>query len=284
MREIFTRDEFFLIKKSIRFSDGRIDSDDIFYKVRPMIDQIINNTNQYYSPPEELSLDQSMIPFNGRSRAKVYTLTAAKDPIIINMRLYDGKTRTVESTITELLLPYEREGHRASIDRLYSSPAIFRTLESLGFWACGTCMTNRLRLTEQMAEEINSLVTGECCYFRSDSLLLCIWRDSKPVYMLTTMHNISSVLVERRIRKRDITSQSGPKKLTEKVKMPTCVNDCNNFAKGVDLVDQMISYYCFTHRSANWYWSIVYFLLEVASINSYVFMGRLEANQSAETT
>jgi len=282
MRELFTRDEFLLIKKNIKFFEGQTNEDDIFYRVRPLINQLISNTNKYYSPPEELSLDESMIAFKGRSKMKVYmplkptkygfkvyTLTAAKEPIIINFSIYDGISRPIHNIVSELVLPYKGKGHKVFMDRFYSSPFVFKTLENLGFGACGTCMSNRLRLTQEMITKIESLLRGQHCYFKSQSFLLCVWKDAKTVYLLSTIHHVSQIKIERRLKKKDIASQSMPIRFTEKVLVPECVNDYNMLAKGVDLADQIISYYSFAHRNLRWYWSIVHFLLEVASLNSY---------------
>lgn len=84
------------------------------------------------------------------------------------------------------------------MDRFYSSPSVFLTLESLGFGTCGTCRNDRLRINEEMSTKINSLRPRESCYFRSGNLLLCVWYDPKLVYTLTTMHSISNESVERR--------------------------------------------------------------------------------------
>ena len=40
--------------------------------------------------------------------------------------------------------------------------------------------------------------------------------------------------------------------------------------KGVDLLDQMIGYYMFQHRSKKWWRRIFYYLLMASSYNSYV--------------
>ena len=54
-----SRDEFYLIKKYIRFYDEK----DQFYKVRPLVDEVLTNTNNYYNPSKFLTLDESMIKF-----------------------------------------------------------------------------------------------------------------------------------------------------------------------------------------------------------------------------
>jgi len=178
----------------LRYYDGRINEEDKFYRVRPLIDQIIANTNSFYSPPKELTLDESMISFNGRSKFKVYmplkpikygfkayTLTSATEPIVLNLSFYDGESKPLENTVSQLLLPFEGEGHVVYMDRFYTSPLVFKTLEQMGFGACGTCMTNRLHLTEEIKKKTENLNPREYCYFKAEDLLLSVWRDSKIV-------------------------------------------------------------------------------------------------------
>ena len=88
--------------------------------------------------------------------------------------------------------------------------------------------------------------------------------------MLSTVHHVTQRTIERRRRKKDLASQKDSLRITEKMKVPEAIDDYNTFAKGVDLVDQYISYYTFGHGSHKWYFSIIMFVLEVAAINSYV--------------
>jgi len=44
----------------------------------------------------------------------------------------------------------------------------------------------------------------------------------------------------------------------------------NQFTKGDYLLDQYINYYMFPNKAFKWYFRIVLFMLEVASVNSYV--------------
>lgn len=287
MQEIFSRDEFYLMKRYIRFYSGVVQENDTFYRIRPLIEEIIYNTNKFYSPPKELTLDESMINFNGRAKFKVYmplkpikfgfkvyTVASGTEPIVLNLSIYNGESKPIDVIVSQLLLPYEGEGHVVYMDRFYTSPLVFRTLENMGFGACGTCMVNRLHLNEDMKYKIDSLGPKEYCYFKDGTVLLSVWRDSKIVYMLSTVHHVTQRTIERRKRKKDLLTENNPNKLTEKVKVPECIDDYNNYSKGVDLVDQYISYFTFGHRSHRWYFCIIIFLLEVAAINSYVLYQR----------
>ena len=56
---------------------------------------------------------------------------------------------------------------------------------------------------------------------------------------------------------------------------PEAVEDYNLKMRGVDLFDQNIRYYSFTHGSKKWYKKIAYFFLEAALINSSIIYNEL---------
>ena len=43
---------------------------------------------------------------------------------------------------------------------------------------------------------------------------------------------------------------------------------------GVDKLDQLMSYYCFLHKSVKW-WHKVFWILEVAVVNAYIIYKEL---------
>ena len=49
-----------------------------------------------------------------------------------------------------------------------------------------------------------------------------------------------------------------------------CIAKYNYYARGVDIMDQYITYYMFPHKSMKWYFRIVMFLLEITLLNSWI--------------
>ena len=71
------------------------------------MDKIIHNTNQNYNSPKELSLDETMIAFKGRSKFRVYmplkpikygfkvfTVAASSEPIVLNFSYMMEQAKT----------------------------------------------------------------------------------------------------------------------------------------------------------------------------------------------
>lgn len=54
------------------------------------------------------------------------------------------------------------------------------------------------------------------------------------------------------------------------VEVPACLADYQKHMKGVDLLDQMVGYYQFQHRSKKWWRRLFFFFLAVSCYNSYV--------------
>jgi len=52
LKNILTRDEFLKIKRNIRFYDTQQrNKQDALYRVRPLMNEILSNTNENYNPP-----------------------------------------------------------------------------------------------------------------------------------------------------------------------------------------------------------------------------------------
>ena len=249
--------------------------------MRVLLDEIIANTNNYYQPPKLLALDESMIKFNGRSRFKVYmplkpikfgfkvyTIVPSQAPIVLNMSIYDGKKRTIVETVSELMDPFQDRGYTLYMDRFYSSPQVFKVLQGMGIGAVGTCMSNRLQFTDDFKTSISQMIPNEYRYFQSNEMLLTIWRDSKIVYLLSTVDQIRQTRVTRRKRKANITEENS--EVMETINMPSSIFNYNRLAKGVDILDQYLNYYLFPHRSMKWYFRIAIYMLEIAIVNSWV--------------
>ena len=93
----------------------------------------------------EYMLDEAMIKFSGRSKFivymplkpikygfRVYTVAAAKEPIVLSMSIYDGVKSTLPKLIGNIVMPYKQKGHKLYMDRYYSTPKVYKYLENRG--------------------------------------------------------------------------------------------------------------------------------------------------------
>ena len=53
---------------------------------------------------------------------------------------------------------------------------------------------------------------------------------------------------------------------------PVVIDHYNQFMNGVDLADQYTTYYSFVRKSKKWWKKVCFWLLEVATVNSYIYI------------
>nr|CAH7752345.1 unnamed protein product [Callosobruchus chinensis] len=89
--ETMSRDKFEYIMTHIHFSDNlNLDESDKFAKLRPIFDHLNKCFLKYASPEEYHSVDEAMVPYNGRHGCKQYI---HGKPIRYGFKLWVGTTR-----------------------------------------------------------------------------------------------------------------------------------------------------------------------------------------------
>ena len=128
-------------------------------------------------------------------------------------------------------------------DNFYSGPTLFKYLKTKGFEACGTVDTSRRdfppSLKPQKAElGKRNIERGEGRWVRDGDIVYVMWRDTKVVTIMSTMHHASGTeTVVRKVKDKD------GHLLRKEVSIPPAILDYNLNMGGVDLSDQAISYY-----------------------------------------
>ena len=151
-----------------------------------------------------------------------------------------GMTHAV---VMKLVDPIKSRGHHVYMDNFYTSPKLFSDLRDGGFGACGTLRLNRRGLPAAIKENVRK---GEKKAFQLDTSMLAIkWMDKRAVTALTTIHKDTEVTVERRSR-----HAAGGREMVQK---PQAIMEYNKYMGGVDLADQLLSYYGFGHRTVKWW-------------------------------
>ena len=105
-----------------------------------------------------------------------------------------------------------------------------------GLDACGTIRAGRKGLPPKPL----NLPKHTYQVAQKDNLTFCAWQDTKVVMVLSNHHDPTATgKVQRR---------KGGDRQTE-ITVPSCLADYQKYMKGVDLLDQMVGYYMFNHRS-----------------------------------
>ena len=165
-----------------------------------------------------------------------------------------------EGVVLMLVDPIAGLGHHLYTDNLYTSPQLYAELRRRGFEACGTMRLNRRGVPPEAKSSSPKGERRAVCI--DDNLRVVQWHDKRTVSILSTLQSDSTVTIERRSRH----APGG----REEVEKPEAVVEYNKYMAGVDLGDQLLSYYGFPHRTVKWWRRAFFFLFDAAIVNSYI--------------
>ena len=260
---------------------------DPLHKVRPFITMCEKNFKTVYRPEKELSFDEGCCPYKGRLRFKCYNpskpnkfhiklfqVCEAASGYISGFEIYTGKggsscsdtapvldsscTRTTKLVVglldkADLL----NKGMHVYMDNYYSSPELMMELWDKKTYSAGTVRCNRKGLPNSCSKA-KKLKKGETVFRRNGPLLALRWCDKRSVYMISTIHSAQMVSTGR-VDHQDNTI-SKPEPIFFYIKL----------MGGVDLGDQMMSYYSFLRRSVKWWRKLFIHMFNMLLLNAFV--------------
>ena len=176
-----------------------------------MLDRMLPLFRGYYSPRQQLSLDEGMIPTKNRLAIKQYIrdkpvrlgiksflLCEAKTGYILDAEIYTGWVRdrhwpllgSAGSVVRRLVENSQvtNKNHMLFMDRFYNSGALFHMLKKeLGVLAAGTVMPSRKHYPKELGRRLTERGRYE---FRCRGALCAIaWKDRKPIHFLSNYHD-----------------------------------------------------------------------------------------------
>lgn len=159
-RNIFSRDRWLAIWKFLHYVDEQeTEKDDKLYKLRPLVNRLVDNFQSHYVLSQDVSIDEGMIPSKNRLGFKQYLkdkpvkwgiktfmLCESKTGYIYDLEIYTGKQDGIflpelgaaASVVVRLTQNLPKDTHVIHMDRYYSSPLLYRYLLSTGYDACGS--------------------------------------------------------------------------------------------------------------------------------------------------
>lgn len=246
------------------------------YKVQPIVDYFTEKFKNIYSPEQNLSLDESMIPWRGGLKFRVYMankinkygvltrmLCESKSGYISNFKIYAEKGITLFETVSSLLSHCRGLWHHVYMDNFYNSYNMAKELYNDKFGVCGT-----LRLNRGLPDILKKckLKIGETIFRQKQQVLIQVWKNKakKDVRMITTIHDAKMA------EATSVRYPAAPPKIK-----PNCILDYNKNMNGVDRADQYLSYYSIYRKTRKWTKKVVFFLFNCAMFNSYCVYGKL---------
>lgn len=141
----------------------------------------------------------------------------------------------------------------------FTTYKLMKTLWKNGLYSCGTERGNRKGLPSILPDTKIKLNRGEFTFLVKSCVAAVKWQDNKAVSLLSTLHNLKDVFIQR--------IQKDGSRID--VSCPEVVRTYNNIMGGVDRFDQLRERYAIGRRSVKWWHRLFYFFIDLAIINSF---------------
>lgn len=255
---------------------------DKLYKVRPLLTSLSDSFKNCMAPTRDLSVDESMIKFKGRSTLKQYQ---PKKPIkrgykvwiLANQRgycqkfeIYTGKSEDVEKelgarVVKKMVKDLENKHHIVYFDNFFNSTELQEYLKNNNIHACGTVNPKRKTLPKFTAD--NKLKRGQFEVFTNTSGVVAYkWKDKRSVHLLSNFHEpLGNSEVKRKEKNGSI----------KKVCCPKALIDYNANMNFVDKFDQNLNLYKVNRKSHKWWHRIFFYFLDATVVNAFVLYKEL---------
>ena len=277
--QVMGRDRFKSILAFLHVNDNSLmipreqDGHDPIHKIRPFVEHLQERFKAVYEPEREICIDEAMCPFKGRSRFKVYMkdkptkwgfkfyeVCESTSGYVYRFEMFCQDRRLSNKpfdVVLRLLRPMLNKGHHVFMDNYYCEPKICSALSKRGTMVCGTVRKNRLQMPRDLGDD--RLERGQVTYRRRGSVIACRWRDKKEVFTLSTMHRPE--LERAQCRYED---KMKPKAVIEYIK----------HMAGVDMSDQLISYFPMHRRQMKWWKKPFFHLLTLCIIQTMIVFNK----------
>ena len=280
-----SRDRFEQITRYLHFTDNDLlpsrgePGYSRLQKVDPVLNHLKERFKAVYYPRCQLSIDEAMIPFKGRSTMKqylplkpvkrgfkVWAISDATNGYMYDFNVYTGATEGREMALGEKVVltlsdSIKGQNHQLFFDNYFTSINLMTKLLENGTYACGTIRTNRKQYPSEISEEAKKCSRGEHVFRQCGNLVATAWKDNKVVNIASTLADpLDHTTVNR--RQKDGTQLVVPS--------PLCIALYNEYMGGVDLGDQLRGSYHVRLKNRKNYKYTFWFSFDVSTTNAYI--------------
>ncbi|KAJ8938073.1 hypothetical protein NQ314_011616 [Rhamnusium bicolor] len=231
--------------------------------------QVISNFQAAYEPEENVSLDESLLLYRGRLSFRQYIKgkkakygikfyeLCSPNGYVHNIELYQGKNEIIDASESKV---------NGVVLRYYNSVGLANKLLQLKTHITGTLRSNRKQnpkeITTQKLKKKNDYI-----WVRKGNVYVTKWKDKREVLCITTKYHPEII---------EVANRFGIMKLK-----PKEIAEYNKYMSGVDRSDQLTSYYSSPRKTPRWYKKMIFHLLDLAVMNSYILF---RISQKSEIT
>ena len=318
-RLIMPRNRFQALLSMIHFSNNEeIQQGDRLAKIQPLVELLQKNFQHFFTPDEDIVIDETLIPWRGRlifrqyipNKAHRYGVKLFKlcsvDGYTWAMKIYSGKSRTGERELglaknvcLELLQGLLNQGRTLYVDNFYSSYELALCLLEKQTHVVGTLRAKKKGISKEVLDA--KLKRGEAISREDENGVVVLkWRDTRDVRMLTTKHAPTMVPINLPQSQTSPGPQANPmtnqpstsatpdqpqssnrrRRSQKTTEKPLPIIAYNKAKAGIDLSDQMASYVTTMRKGVKWYRKLgIELILGVAVVNAWVMYKRLTLNK-----
>lgn len=278
VNKVFSRDRFFNLSCFLHFynDNNRYDNNNIstlqnskLLKIKNLLD-IIQKFKIYYNPTQQLSVDETVIPFQKRTHfltynkdkpeqwgIKAFTLCDSKG-YVLNVIIYCGANTIpipknscfTTQIVLQLLKGIKNKQYIIFTDNYYTNFELLYILQRSNIGLCGVLKNKRKHLPKSIKDmSVNELEKGKIMSYSNNLCIVTLFSDKKIVKIL---HNVYSNL-----------------KIETAKDKPQCIVQYNKYRSGVDLANQESSYYRYLHKTRKWWKPIFIQCFEFVINNIY---------------
>lgn len=292
--QVMSRKRFQLLQRFLHFQDNQDpaynpdDPDrDRLYKVRTVINMMRERFNTIYYPPENLSIDESLVLYKGRLLFKQYIKTkrsrfgikmfelATSNGILLDFMIYQGN---IEPTLIQppgenwlqteripltMMEPYLDRGHTLTIDNWYTTTRLAKYLLQHSTKVVGTIRSNRKHFPKDFPED-KDIQKGTAIFKESGNILAMKYRGAKDkspgkpkiVHVISTKHGAKMMNTNSKDADGNI------------IKKPEAIVYYNHNMGGIDRMDQQLHGIQVLRKTYKWYQKIFFRLMMLALLSS----------------
>ncbi|KAF7282652.1 hypothetical protein GWI33_002191 [Rhynchophorus ferrugineus] len=275
-RNFMPRNRFQCILRALHFADNPQNHEpkpvDSLYKIRDFIEFFNRRMSQVYYPGRNLSLDESMALWRGRSMSrqyitskrrkygiKLYMLTEP-DGMVQKILVHKGAGNTEigrkghsSKVVLKLLEGKLNKGHCIYMDGFHNDISLAKDLLENGTYVTGKLRKNRKNIPVDVL--VKKLNKGELVSKYSNGVSVQKWKDRRDILMVSTEHEGELLDTENRRGQHKMK----PKSLVE----------YNKYMSGMDTLDQMLSYYSCDRETPRWDQKLGIHIFQCILINAF---------------
>ena len=247
---------------------------DKLYKLRPLINSLNNSFIKLYNVSRQVSIDESVILFKGRSSLKQYNpmkpikrgykvwSMADMDGYLYKFEIYQGKNQEQntedapkyfglgDKVVYKMTKNLAEKYHKVYVDNFFTSVPLMEYLFSHKILCYWTLRTSKKYLPKNLSKD-SDLKREEYDYHVSkDDIVAYKWGNNKIVHAISNFHGTEQSQVNRKNKYGTISQ----------VAYPEAIKHYNTYMGGVDKSDRTCIVLCMGHPPSQRSGSIESFL------------------------